>query len=115
IQVIWDLLHYGWPDGLDIYAPEFVERFAAFSAASARYIREQIPGQSFYTPVNELSFFAWAAGEVGWFYPYGKHRGGELKRQLVRAWVAAVVAIGSVDPTAGFVSVEPLILVVPPN
>src|SRR5438045_1102340 len=28
VQVIWDLFHYGWPDGLDIFAAEFVNRFA---------------------------------------------------------------------------------------
>ena len=28
VQVIWDLCHYGWPEGLDIFGPEFVDRFA---------------------------------------------------------------------------------------
>ncbi len=27
-QVIWDLCHFGWPDDLDIWKPEFVERLA---------------------------------------------------------------------------------------
>jgi hypothetical protein len=65
--------------------------------------------------VNELSFFAWAAGEVGWFHPFSRHRGGEFKRQLVRAWIAAVDAIRDADPTARFVSVEPVIHTVPPK
>ena len=30
VQVIWDLCHYGWPDDLDIFRPEFVRRFSAF-------------------------------------------------------------------------------------
>jgi hypothetical protein len=57
---------------------------------------------------------AWAAGEVGWFYPYGKGRGGELKRQLIRACIAGINAIWDVDPRARIVIVEPLIHVVAP-
>ena len=113
IEVVWDLLHYGWPDGLEIYSRQFVERFAAFCAATASHLNDRLPGPHFYTPINELSFFAWAAGEVGWFFPYSRHRGGELKRQLVRAWIAGIDAIRRVDPDARFVSVEPLIHTVP--
>lgn len=115
VEVIWDLLHYGWPDGLDIYSSDFVSRFAAFCAATAAHLRRRVSGTLFFTPINELSFFAWAAGEVGWFYPFGHHRGGELKRQLVRAWIAGVDAIRSVDAAARIVSVEPLIHTVPPR
>ena len=114
-EVIWDLLHYGWPDDLDIYAPEFVDRFAAFCTAAARHLAARLQGNRFYTPINELSFFAWAAGQVGWFHPFSTGRGGELKRQLVRAWIAAVDAIRAVDPDARIVSVEPLIHTVPPR
>jgi len=114
VEVIWDLLHYGWPDGLDIDSVDFVRRFGAFCDTTARHLRDRIPGQRFYTPINELSFFAWAAGEVGWFYPWHRHRGRDLKRQLVRAWIAGVDAIRAVDPGARIVSVEPLIHTVPP-
>jgi len=115
VEVIWDLLHYGWPDGLDVFSNEFVERFASFCTAVAFRLRERLPDGRFYTPVNEISFCAWAAGEVGWFHPFGHHRGGEIKQQLVRAWIAGVDAIRAVDPAARFVSVEPLIHTVPPR
>ena len=115
IQVIWDLLHYGWPDDLDVFSPAFVDRFARFCEASARFLRSRSREPLFFTPINELSFFAWAAGQVGWFYPYGQGRGGDIKRQLVRAWIAAVDAVRAVDPAARFVSVEPLIHNVPPK
>jgi beta-glucosidase/6-phospho-beta-glucosidase/beta-galactosidase len=115
IEVVWDLLHYGWPRDIDIYSEEFVTRFADFSAATACYLRDRVPGVRFYTPVNEISFFAWAAGAVGWFYPHGRGRGAEIKRQLVRAWIASVKAIRAVDPDARIVSVEPLIHTVPPR
>ena len=113
VQVVWDLLHYGVPDIVDVFAPAFIDRFARFAAASARFVREHGDSIPFYTPINELSFYSWAAGEVGWFHPHGQGRGAELKRQLVRAWIAAVEAIRDVEPRARFVSVEPLIHVVP--
>lgn len=115
MQVVWDLCHYGWPDGLDIFAPAFVDRFARFCGAVARHVREQSDAVPLYIPVNEISFFAWAAGEVGWFSPYGRGRGGDLKRQLIRASIAAIEAIWDVDSRARIVSVEPLIHVVPPK
>ena len=114
VEVIWDLLHYGCPDGLDIYSSEFVPRFASFCGATAEHLQSRLPAPRFYTPVNELSFFAWAAGEVGWFHPYSRHRGTDLKQQLVRAWIAAVDAVRVADPGARIVSVEPLIHTVPP-
>jgi beta-glucosidase/6-phospho-beta-glucosidase/beta-galactosidase len=115
VQIIWDLCHYGWPDDLDIFEPEFVDRFARFCRATTAHIREQSDDIPFYTPINEMSFFAWAAGDVGWFFPWGKHRGVELKRQLVRASIAGTEAIWDVDRRARIVSVEPLIHVVPPR
>lgn len=115
IEVVWDLLHYGWPDGLDIYSPAFVDRFARFCAATTAYLRRRTSGTLFFTPINEISFFSWAAAEVGWFAPFDRGRGGDLKRQLVRAWIAGVDAIRSVDPSARIVSVEPLIHTVPPR
>ena len=114
MQVVWDLCHYGWPDDVDLYAPSFVDRFAAFSRAVARHIRDQDDAIPFYTPINEISFLAWAAGEVGWFLPHGIGRGGEVKRQLVRACIASIEAIREVDARSRIVTVEPVIHVVHP-
>jgi beta-glucosidase/6-phospho-beta-glucosidase/beta-galactosidase len=115
VQIVWDLCHYGWPDDLDIYAPAFVDRFARFCRAVAVHVRDSSAEVPLYTPINEISFFAWAAGEVGWFFPYGKGRAPELKRQLIRACVAGIEAVWSVEPRARIVTVEPLIHVVPPR
>jgi hypothetical protein len=41
IQVVWDLCHYGWPDHVDIWRPEFVGRFAKYSAAFAPIMRAE--------------------------------------------------------------------------
>ncbi|XXF06838.1 beta-glucosidase [Pseudomonas sp. D1-3] len=113
VQVIWDLCHYGWPDDIDIWRPEFVERFARFAAATARVVRDESDRVPFYSPLNEMSFWAWAGGEVAYFSPLSEGRGDELKHQLVRASIAAIEAIRNIDPRARFVQVDPLIHVVP--
>ncbi|MBA2303114.1 MAG: beta-glucosidase [Acidobacteria bacterium] len=113
IQVIWDLCHYGWPDGLDLFSTSFVDRFARFCTAVATHVREQSDDVPSYTPINEVSFFAWASGDAGWFFPHGANQGGEIKRQLIRACVAGIEAIWAVDARARIVTVEPLIHVVP--
>ena len=63
---------------------------------------------------TEVSFLSWAAGEVGWFSPFAKQRGGELKRNLVRAVVAACDAIWTEDRRARIVHVDPVIHVMAP-
>jgi len=113
VQVIWDLCHYGWPDGLDIFSPGFVDRFARFCGAAARHHGELTGEAPFFAPVNEISFFAWAAARRI-MYPYARGRDGELKRQLVRAAIAGSDAILAADPRARLVFPEPLIHTVPP-
>lgn len=111
-QVIWDLLHYGWPDDLDIWSLRFVDRFARYAAACARLVREESDSIPFYCPVNEISFFAWGGGDAGYLNPFSHGRGFELKVQLARAAIAAMEAIRSVDARARFVHCDPVINVV---
>lgn len=111
-QVIWDLLHYGWPDDIDIWSPDFVKRFARFAAAAARVVREESDAVPFYSPVNEISFFSWGGGDAGYLNPFAHGRGFELKVQLARASIAAMEAILSVDGRARFVHCDPVINVV---
>jgi len=113
IQVIWDLFHYGWPGDVDIFTPAFVDRFARFSGEAARIRREHTDAPAFWSPMNEMSFFAWGASRRLMF-PYAYRRGVEIKHQLVRGAIAAIDAIRTVDPKARFVSPEPLIHNVPP-
>lgn len=113
IQVVWDLCHYGYPDGLDIWRPEFVERFARFAGAVAHLVKEEGITQPFYSPMNEISFFSWAGGQVGYLNPGAHGRGEELKHQLVRASIGAIEAIREHAPQARLVQCEPLINVIP--
>ena len=92
MQVIWDLWHYGWPDDIDIFSAAFVDRFTAFAREAAARISEY-DDAPMVSPVNEISFFSWAGGEGGIFNPFAKHRGDEMKRQLVRASIQAIDAM----------------------
>jgi len=109
VQVLWDLCHYGWPDDVDIFAPAFIERFAGLAEAFARLLAAETDEAPFIAPVNEISFFAWAGAEVGYFYPFAQGRAHELKCQLVRATLAGCDAIWAVDPRARFVHLDPVI------
>ncbi|HEX6046851.1 MAG TPA: hypothetical protein VFZ22_20330 [Pyrinomonadaceae bacterium] len=108
-QIIWDLFHYGWPDGLNIWGASFVERFARFAGATAGVILDETGGPLYITPVNEISFVAWGGGDAGFLNPFGRKRGPELKAQLVRASIAATEAVREVDPGARIIHAEPII------
>ena len=116
VQVIWDLCHYGWPDDIDIYKPEFVRRFARMAKAFAQWFSNETDDLPVITPINEISFFAWAGGETGYMNPYCKGRSFELKVQLARAAIEGMEAIWSVVPNARFTIVDPIVHVIPhPN
>lgn len=113
IQVIYDLCHYGWPDDIDLFSPAFVRRFADFARAAADVIANETGAAPFLVPINEISFWAWAGGEVGYLSPFECARGLEVKFQLVRAAIAGIDAIWAVQPSARIVHVEPVINVIP--
>lgn len=112
IQVIWDLCHYGWPDGLDIFTPEWVDRFTEYARAVARVIAAETDEPGIYCPINEISFWSWAGGDVAYLNPFATGRGFELKAQIVRASLSAIEAIWSVDGRARFLQAEPAIHIV---
>ena len=113
--VVWDLLHYGVPNGVDVFAPRFVDRFAAFSAAAAQVIASETDAPPLFTPVNEISFWAFAGGDTGGLNPFARGRGDALKRQLVRASLAAADAVRAVDRRTLIACAEPLIHILPAN
>jgi beta-glucosidase/6-phospho-beta-glucosidase/beta-galactosidase len=112
-QVIWDLFHYGYPDDLDITGDEFVKRFAALAGKFTEFLIGEKVETPYLCLVNEISFFAWAVGEVGWWFPKFRHRGGELKRQLVKASIAAARTVKSIAPNAVLIQTDPIINVIP--
>jgi mannose-6-phosphate isomerase-like protein (cupin superfamily) len=114
IVQIWDLMHYGYPDDVDLLSAAFVDRFQDFARAVAAVVRDETEGPIFFTPVNEISYNAWAAGEVGYMAPFWNGQGAAVKRALVRAAIAGTNAIWEVDPQARMLTVEPLVRLHPP-
>jgi hypothetical protein len=41
VTLVWDLMHYGYPDDLDPFSPEFTQRFVAFARTVATIVREE--------------------------------------------------------------------------
>jgi hypothetical protein len=113
IQVIWDLMHFGWPDDIDVFSPQFPDRFARYAGAFARRLALESDGPVMLAPLNEISYLAWAGGDVGYMNPFEHARGVELKVQLVRACIAGMEAVRDVLPRARFVHPDPVINIVP--
>ncbi|MCA1246923.1 b-glycosidase [Massilia sp. MS-15] len=114
---VWDLCHYGYPDDLDPFSDAFVARFAAYCRAAAGYVLPRVRGPHFFTPVNEITFFSYCAGEWGWAAPYRRSRAERMRLRvaLCRAAIAGARAIREVDPQARLVHIDPLVRVVAPR
>lgn len=115
VDVVWDLFHYGYPQDVDLFSPAFPGRFADYCYAVARYLAPRTDGTCYFTPVNEPSYFAWAAGEAAVFAPYQTNRAYELKLQLCRAAIEGINAIWQACPGARIVNADPFCRVVAPR
>lgn len=109
VQVLWDLCHFGVPDYIDIFAPEFPWQFAKFAAAAGRVLAENSESAPWWCPINEISFWAHAAGTDGFMHPSRAGSAAALKDQLVKAWVLAAQELKSIDSRARFMATDPLI------
>lgn len=115
VQVLWDLFHYGWPRHVDPRNDLFVPTFAAYAAAAAETYLKAIGRPMRVCLINEISFLTWAM-EVGYIPPSVSHQSiGWMKRQLVKAAIAAEAAMKAVCPGQLLSWAEPLIHVPPPN
>jgi beta-glucosidase/6-phospho-beta-glucosidase/beta-galactosidase len=108
IQIIWDLMHFGYPDDVDPYSAEFIRRFKCYAHEFARVISNETDLPLFVTPINEMSFFAAQGGETGFMNPFTRKRGAELKAQFVRATIEGLEAIRDFVPGAMSVITEPV-------
>lgn len=113
LELILDLMHFGWPDSLDVFTPGFVHAFESFALATARLLKRRNLSRLSVIPVNEMSFLAWAGGDEALLNPHTRGRGPELKRQLVRAAIAASKVFRKELPRAQLMTAEPVIHIVP--
>jgi len=112
IQVIWDLVHFGWPDHVDVFTERFVKHLATLARQFASLLRKETSGVTFIAPVNEISFLSWGGGEDAHIFPFARKRGAELKQRLVRAVIAASQEIKAELPQCRLVAPEPVIHIV---
>ncbi|MDX2162169.1 MAG: beta-glucosidase [bacterium] len=113
IQLIWDVLHYGYPDDLDIFSASFVDRFRRLGRAFAQVLADEGETVPIICPVNEISFFAWAGGDAGFLNPYVSGRSFELKCQLVRAALEVTDAFWETAPDTRVIHCDPVVHIIP--
>lgn len=115
ISVIWDLFHYGLPDNCDPFSDDCLKRYLDYCRAACELIRKERHRVHYFTPVNEITFYAGAGTDMGWMYPFAKGKYEELKVRLCRMAIEGVKALREVDPKARMVHVDPLIYEVAPD
>ena len=111
-EVLLDILHFGWPDHVDIFSRDFAARFAQFTFALTKYLGQRRYSCRMFAPVNEISFLSWGGGDKGCINPHAENRGHELKRNLVRAAAASSDVLLHEVPNVRLISPEPLIHIV---
>ena len=58
VDVIWDLMHVGWPDHWDVFDPSFICAFRDFSLNAAQMLSRYRVAPLFVAPINEISFLS---------------------------------------------------------
>lgn len=113
IQQIWDLIHFGYPDGLYPTHPHFCDRFTLLCKAFASFYMEFSTQELFVVPINEISFLSWHSGDVRGTVPFAVNSGWDIKYHLCKAAIAGIKALKATDPYCRVILVEPLIKVHP--
>lgn len=111
-EVILDLLHFGWPDHLDIFDPCFPQEFGRFVYALTAFLKQSGKRCRMFAPVNEISFLSWAGGDVGVINPHTHGRDNELKRILVRAATTASEILLNEVNNVRLISPDPVIHII---
>jgi beta-glucosidase/6-phospho-beta-glucosidase/beta-galactosidase len=113
IQQIWDLIHFGYPDGLYPTHPHFCDRFKALCFSFALFYKENSKQELYVVPINEISFLSWHSGDVRGTVPFAVSSGWDIKYHLCKAAIIGIQTLKEVDPDCVIVLVEPLIKVHP--
>ncbi|MBV9992381.1 MAG: beta-glucosidase [Alphaproteobacteria bacterium] len=109
VEIIWDLCHFGVPDHIDVLSREFPFRFADYAEAAAATIGRMSGNAPLWCPINEISYWSYAAGTEGFIEPAARGRAEDIKRQLVSAFLAAATRLRAVDSRARCLATDPLI------
>lgn len=113
IQQIWDLIHFGYPDGIYPTHPNFCDRFTLLCKAFASFYTEFSTQELFVVPINEINFLSWHSGDVRGTVPFAVNSGWDIKYHLCKAAIAGIKALKATDPFCRIILVEPLVKVHP--
>lgn len=114
IQQVWDLCHFGFPDGLSPLDDDFTPRFVSLCKEFVKLYRAvALDEELIVTPINEVSFLSWLGGEAAGTVPYHTNNGWAVKYHLMKAFIAGVAAMRAIDPTIRILTTEPLVDMVP--
>lgn len=111
-EVLLDLLHFGWPDHVDVFGRNFLSEFANYTWALTQFLKTRGERCTMFAPVNEISFLSWAGADKGAIYPCTVGRGSELKHLLVQAAIASSRVLLGEIPECRLISPEPIIHIV---
>lgn len=109
IQILWDLCHFGYPDGLIPTHPCFADRFMALCRAFALFHSKYTDAPLFVTPINEISFLSWHSGDMRGTVPFAINSGFDIKYHLCKAAIEGIKVLKQTDPDVTILLVEPLI------
>jgi len=113
IQVIWDLIHFGYPDGIFPTHPLFCQRFEKLCEAFAIFYKQHSNQPLFVVPINEISFLSWHSGEVRGTVPFAVNSGWDIKYHLSKAAIIGIKMLKKIDPDCTIILVEPLVKIHP--
>lgn len=113
IQQMWDLCHFGYPDGIYPTHPHFCDRFVALCDAFTTFYKSVTTQQLFVVPVNEISFLSWHSGDVRGTVPFATGSGFDIKYHLCKAAILGINRIKAIDPDCRIVMVEPMVKIHP--
>jgi beta-glucosidase/6-phospho-beta-glucosidase/beta-galactosidase len=109
IQQLWDICHFGFPDDMIPTHPKFALRFSALCTAFAMFYKQHSSNPLIVTPINEISFLSWHAGDVRGTVPFAVNSGFVIKYHLCKAAIAGIRAFKIVDPLCRILLIEPLV------
>lgn len=124
VTIAWTLMHYGVPPDVSLLDDAFIPRFADYAEAAVRALAPHLGPGPVFTPINEISYLAWAVCESNAMHPHVGDRadprwrpmpdGFVVKRRLVAAALAAMDRLRRVLPDARFMHIDPVVHVVAP-
>ena len=113
MQQIWDLIHFGYPDGLYPTHPKFCDRFSKLCTAFAEFYKAFSKQPLLVVPINEISFLSWHSGDVRGTVPFAVNSGWDIKYHLCKAAIIGIEALKIIDPLCRIILVEPLVEIHP--